>query len=119
MPVPTVPIFNLSYDWWLPGNAPPAPPDVQDVCQLYYFSKFPPTSAVFRPFGEIRVARQFWSNIAIPTIDGLWRLTDFFGNKWYYKTIWWDYFHLGMPNEYICNVVEQCDATRVTPDPTR
>src|SRR5262245_59103630 len=103
-----LPTFNVEYNWWNPSKVSTDPYDIRGMCQPFYLSKAPFFGGIVGPWVEILVPVDWWqTGWAADTVDGLWGIADNYGNIWYYKQLWWDYFHWGFANQYITVLARQ------------
>lgn len=123
----TLPNFNITFDYWNPGNTPSGGARDGTVNgQLYLHSRGDyiqnpavPTDA-FMPNLSIRVPIGFIARPGGPaTKTAILGMTDSLGNIWYYYVRWWDFCHSRFPNEYVELLVGQCDNAGTQPDSGR
>lgn len=118
-----LPTFNLSLDYWFPGDRPSTdPPDTQVQCQLYVYSRAmlfdrvtPITLTAEAVETYIRLSFDELYRIGPTIVGGTFRYADPFGIDWFWNTIAWEFVHLGFPNEYAQARVIQCNADLTVP----
>jgi hypothetical protein len=122
----TAPSFNLTVDYFAPGNLPNGgSPDASHLpAQLYIHSradiamtKSPP--GTFIPPVYWRMPYTFMGLIGPPIVDGFIQWTDPDGNVWNYQILWWEWTHANFPNAYIEMFCVQCQDDGTVPDGNR
>jgi len=101
----TVPVFNITVNIWHAGNAPPDPPDLSPLAQLYIPSRGlldiqPGEDELWQPPIYLRVA--VGTDLRHQDI-----VEAAAGDGWFYRTRWVERMHRGFPNEYFVGILEQ------------
>jgi len=116
--IPTLPTFNLMGDYL-------GPPSVSDVpFQLYWPSRSlldiqANARTLWVPPIYVRLGKDFLDYAPTPWVGKLFRYEATDEETYYFKIRWWEYLHVGFPNEYLVWLVEQCNSSGVCPDPDR
>lgn len=121
----TPPLFNLLFNYWAPGNLPSGGPALASYyAQLYVYSRsaadsFPGNNLTYPPSVWLRVSKATIQDIAPDIVGSYWSFTDTVPVVRYYRCRWWEWTHVGFPNQYGMLNVDQVSSSGVVPDPAR
>lgn len=121
----SLPVFNISFNYWFPGVDPSThPPSTGTPGQLYVYSRYsgligPGLTPQYPPEVIIRVPVGWLTAVNAPYRAGIFSFTDVAGIEWFYAVAWWEHMHAYFPNEYVAFFCQQCTDTGSIPDTSR
>jgi len=129
MASPTLPSFNLLFDFWIVAHTPPVgvPDHANLPGQLYVHSRADidifntignPSTYTPPVFIRLPTAAALLVT-ATPAVAGAFRTITTGGRSLFYVVNWWEWMHLGFGNQYAAFLVKQCNNAMTTPDPSR